>query len=472
MIQKRRASLCAAAVALVSIAYASPHAALAAAPSYAIQLLAKVGDPLPAGGTFVNDFEGGAINANGDIAFGADVSSGGEGIFIRRGGQIVELARTGGAAPGGGTYSDAFFGAVAQNDQGDVVFDFALDPFSVPIGVNAGSYRMVNASQTVSAIVIPFVTPAPGGAGTFQGVSFQPTINNRGDVAFGGVVQTSQGIHVPGEPYGGLGIGIFLADRGNRISALVAPGDAAPGGGTFDFAYQPWINDGGDMAFIGHVAGEEAAIPGFPPQSVLIDALGSLYVRDAGGAIRSVAHAGDPAPGGGVFRQVPFLSMNNRGDIAFIGDLTPAPDVYVALGVFVASRGGPITAVARPGDAMPGGGHFVSASPANSNSHINDVGDVVFTATLDSDVDADGTLDTGIFRWSRGKLDVVARTGTVIPAVGTIYQFTATSITFPPPPSVPPIAGLTSNNAGQAIFEATLTDGSVVLLLATPAGSK
>jgi len=463
---QRRAWLCAAAVALVSIAYQSPHAALAAPPSYTIQLLAKVGDPLPGGGTFVNDFEGGAISANGDIAFGADVSTGGEGIFIRRGGQIIELARTGGAAPGGGTYSIAFLGAVAQNDQGDVVFDFTLDPFSLPIGVNTGAYRRPQASQTVSAIVIPFVTPAPGG-GTFQGVSFQPTINNRGDVAFGGVVQTSDGIHAPGEPYGGLGIGIFLADRSNRISALVTPGDAAPGGGTFDFAYQPWINDGGDMAFIGHVAGEEASIPGFPPQSDLIDALGSLYVRDAGGAIRSVAHAGDPAPGGGAFRQVPFLSMNNRGDIAFTGDLTPAPDVYKQLGVFVATRG-VITTVARPGDAMPGGGHFVGASSINSNLHINDVGDVVFAATLDSDADADGTADTALFHWTRGKLDLIARSGTVIPDVGTIFQFTGTSISFPPPPSVVPIAGLASNNAGQTIFQATLTDGSIVLLLATP----
>jgi hypothetical protein len=156
---------------------------------------------------------------------------------------------------------------------------------------------------------------------------------------------------------------------------------------------------------------------------------------------------------------------------ALRGDLPPAPDVYNALGVFVDSRGA-ITAVARPVDAMPGGGHLVSASSVNSNSHINDVGDVVFAATLDSDADADGTRDTGIFHWSRGKLDVIARSGTVIPGVGTIYQFTATSITFPPPPSVNPIAGLTSNNAGQAIFQATLTDASVVLLLATPNGNQ
>jgi hypothetical protein len=467
---KRMTGLFAVAFAFGATVYLDSPSALAAASSYTFELLAKVGDPLPAGGTFVNDFEGGAISPNGDVAFGADVSTGGEGVFVLRGGTVVELARSGGAAPGGGTYSGGFLGAVAQNDQGDVVYDFILEPFTLPVGVNSGAYRRSRATGALLPIVVPFVTPVPGG-GTFQGTSFQPTINNRGDVAFGGVVQTNAGIHVPGEPYGGLGIGLFLADRRDRITALVKPGDPAPGGGTFDFAYEAWINDGGDIAFVAHVAGEEAAIPGFPPQSDLIDALTSLYVRDSGGTIRSVAHAGDPAPGGGVFRQVPFLSMNNRGDIAFIGDLTPAPDVYQALGVFVAS-GGQLVSVARPGDPMPGGGHFVSASSVNSNSHVNNVGDVVFSATLDSDTDADGTLDTAVFVWAAGRIQLIARSGSVIPGVGTIYQFTATSISFPPPPTLVPIAGLTSNDAGQVIFEATLTDGSVVLLKATPSRAK
>jgi hypothetical protein len=54
----------------------------------------------------------------------------------------------------------------------------------------------------------------------------------------------------------------------------------------------------GDVAFSGHVAGEEAVVPGFPPQADFISTLGSLYLRDgATGQITSIAHAGDPAPG-------------------------------------------------------------------------------------------------------------------------------------------------------------------------------
>ena len=53
-----------------------------------------------------------------------------------------------------------------------------------------------------------------------------------------------------GKPYIGLGIGIFRADARGRISSVVGPGDAAPGGGTFDYAVEPWINDGSDVSFI------------------------------------------------------------------------------------------------------------------------------------------------------------------------------------------------------------------------------
>src|SRR5207247_6062983 len=111
--------------------------------------------------------------------------------------------------------------------------------------------------------VIPSVTSAPGG-GTFQGTLFNPTINNRGDVVFVGIVETEDGVHVPNEAYIGLGAGIFRADAKGHIASVVSPGDAAPGGGTFDYTAEPWVNDGvvggnvhinnrGDVVFSGVV---------------------------------------------------------------------------------------------------------------------------------------------------------------------------------------------------------------------------
>src|SRR5262249_39188056 len=157
-----------------------------------------------------------------------------------------------------------------------------------------------------------------------------------------------QGIHVPGEDYIGLGEGIFKQDRSGQISSVVVPGDAAPGGGTFDWAGGPWVNDAGDVAFQAHVAGEPASVRGFPPQSVVINARNSVYVKDAAtGAITSVAHAGDPAPGGGVFQDAFGAEINNTGDIIFLSHLSP--DFAVA-GLFRYSKG-VTTSVARPGDA-------------------------------------------------------------------------------------------------------------------------
>src|SRR5581483_10983040 len=141
-------------------------------------------------------------------------------------------------------------------------------------GVNAGTFRYSQSTNTVTPVVLPFVTPAPEG-GVFQGTVFSPHLNNRGDLLFDGLVLTDKGIHVSDEPYTGLGQGIFQADKSGHITSVISPGATAPGGGKFDWAASPWNNDGGDVAFIGHVAGDPASIPGFPPQSVFTAALGN-----------------------------------------------------------------------------------------------------------------------------------------------------------------------------------------------------
>src|SRR5437867_5986777 len=154
-------------ISVVTLALA-PLGAAAATPPYSFKVVTTLGSAAPAGGTFVNDFEPGGLSSGGDMAFGADVSTGGEGVFLRHNGQIIELGRTGGAAPGGGTFEFGFLGPVGLNDQGDTVFSFLLKDFTPPFGVNAGVYRYSHTTQNVAPIVLPYVTAAPGG-GTFQG---------------------------------------------------------------------------------------------------------------------------------------------------------------------------------------------------------------------------------------------------------------------------------------------------------------
>ena len=199
--------------------------------------------------------------------------------------------------------------------------------------------------------------------------------------------------------------------------------------------------------------------------------IASLYsMKAATGEIKSIAHAGQPAPGGGLFRQAYSPVMNNRGDIVFVGDLTSPPDLNRVVGVFL-HRGGVIIPIARPGDPMPGGGHFVTGADITGveQIHVNNPGEVAFNAILDTDVNADGVPDTGLFVWSQGTLRLVARSGTVIPGVGTIAQLAMAVIVVPEPlPFSSPNSGAITNDRGQVYFGATLTDGRGVHLIATP----
>ena len=202
---------------------------------------------------------------------------------------------------------------------------FLLNPFTFPVGVNAGVYRFSNVTDTLTAIVTPGRTPAPGG-GVFVGATFGTSLNAEGVLAFGGIVPTDRGVHLGDEPYLGLGAAVYAADQNGHISVVVEPGDPAPGGGVFDWAGAAHINASRDIAFMAHLAGEECRAANFPPHNILMLCLGSIYVKDgATGELRSIADAGDPAPGGGVYRQAISPGLNDHGDIAFLGDLTSPP---------------------------------------------------------------------------------------------------------------------------------------------------
>lgn len=434
-------------------------------PSYTFALLAVLGDPAPGGGEFVFDFEPWTMNEQGEVAFAADLTTGGEGVFIARTSGLLEIMRSGDQAPGGGTFEGSVLAETTINDRGDVVFPFTLHPFSFPFGVNAGLYRFSHARQTLSAVVMPFVTPAPGGS-TFSGVSFRASTNNGRAIAFAGVIPTEDGIRIPGEEYLGLGEGTYRIEPDGQVRKVVSPGDAAPGGGTFDYAGLPSTNDRGDIAFDAHLKGEECIELSSlgRSQAIEIHCLASVYVQAAAtGEIRLIVRQGDPAPGSGTFRFASNPKINEQGDIAFFGDLTQAPGFFEARAVFMYSRGR-IAPVVRPGDVMPGGGRVVNSFLRPLNYDLNDRGEVSFHAILDTDVNGDGALDTGLFVWSRGSARLVARTGTVIPRVGAIAHVVALGFVGTPFA----LGAQAINNRGQVVVQAVLDDGRGVMLLATP----
>lgn len=435
----------------------------AAAPGYRFTHVSTLDvTPAPGGGFHTFDFEPYGLNARGDVAFVSDLTTGGEGVFTGRPGQLRQILRAGQPAPGGGTFGGfGSLGHSAINDAGDIAVAFTLAPATQPLGVNAGVYRYTRATGTLSAVVVPGVTPAPEG-GAFRGAGFHASLNNRGDIAFAGAIPTFNGIRLDGQAYTGVGMGVFRADKKGRIVSVASPGDVAPGGGRFDFVTAPWINDRGDVAFGAHVAGEECLDFGVP-QSANTFCAESVYLKDAvTGKITSLAHQGQPAPGGGAYRLAYSPRLNNRGEVAFIGDLTPPPGLVQQTGVFLYSKG-TVRPIARPGDALPGGGRMVTATNTPLGYSLNNRGEVSFAASLDTD--GDGISDAaGLYvAGSVGPMRLVARTGTVIPGLGTIAFFS-----FPTDASRVNFAGAVLNDNGQLLFQATLTDGRGVLLVASP----
>lgn len=421
------------------------------ATAYSFTEVARLGDPAPGGGHFINDFEAWGFNNHGMVSFAADLDSGGEGAFLGQKGEIKAILRTGDAAPGGGTVGFGILGHQALNEQGDLVAAWLREPFELPFGKNAAVYRYSHQTGTSSALMLPGM-PAPGGA-TFQGAFFHAAVDNQGEAVFPGLISPTSGING-----NSLGLGIFQANQFGTLSRVALPGDTVPEG-VLDSTLNPWINDAGDVAFSGHVAGEEC-IPVWDSLGAGDIACGeSIYLkRAATGKIVSIAHQGAPIPpsaGGGTYHYAWGPVLNNRGEVVFIGDLSAPLDICQVNGVFLWKKG-KVIKVARPGDPMPGGGHMVTATCSVLDYFFNDKGDVSFDITLDTQTN--GVPDTGLYISSRGSVRLVARTGTVIPGVGTIA-------TVKPPFGY---GGAMMNERGQVLFQAGLTDGAQVLLIASP----
>jgi hypothetical protein len=404
--------------------------------------IARLGEAAPNDGAYEFDFEPYGLDDRGTALYAADVSTGGEGIFLAgRIASAIEIVRSGNPAPGGGILGFGVQPSPSLSEPGNVAMSFFLAPFLRPAGRNSGVYRW--SKSGTQAVVVPGVTSAPTG-GTFVGSSELAAINNAGAVAFSGMISTPQGIS------GTLGIGVFVASPAGSISTVAAPGTPAPGGGTFDFATEPAMNNAGDIVFTGHVAGTPCLAT--IPQTRLIGCVRDLFVkRAATGTVERIAGVGRAAPGGGVFRDIRYPVMNERGDILFRAALLT--DAGLETGYFL-SRDGEILTIARVGDPMPGGGSFVGVSFQPGNWDLNERGDVAFSAqldTFDNVLGEFGLADQGLYTWRNGVVTLVIRSGGGVPG-GEV-------VALEPPEFLgnsAPFSGAQINNSGQVLFQAAV----------------
>ncbi|HYB70214.1 MAG TPA: choice-of-anchor tandem repeat NxxGxxAF-containing protein [Candidatus Bathyarchaeia archaeon] len=329
---------------LLAVLVASSASVAPAAETYMVRPVARTGDAAPGGGTFDRFGQEtlpivAPVNAAGDVAFFATLSHGraDEGLFLRRGGRLLVVAREGDAVPGAGRL--AGFGkhpTPALNDPGTVVFAAEVTGGRAVEGIFAWAAGRIRPIAVTGS-------RAPDMGSSVLAALDAPSVNARGDVVFLATVRR-----------GRESSDAILVSAGGALRKVVAQGDPAPAGGVFAAFGPPAVNARGDVAFGAVVEGK--AVPGgiFVARGDQIGQRQQMHQRQQiHQQIEMMVGAGEETPIGGIFAKFSErISFNDAGVIAFHGMLKAAP---VAAAIF-AVDGGRVVPVARLGDPAPGGG--------------------------------------------------------------------------------------------------------------------
>jgi hypothetical protein len=186
--------------------------------------------------------------------------------------------------------------------------------------------------------------------------------NNRGETAFYATIRRSQSEE-----------GIFLARADGKIARIAVAGDPVPDQAGqliagFGERPAPVMNDEGSVAFIATLAGGRGAAGVFLASE---------------GKLRTIASSGMKAPvilgGIGVFADFEAVSLNNRGDVAFLAWVRHGRETIEV--VYVARKVGAVHQLmkaAASGEPAPGGGFFTGfGAPV-----VNNRGAIAFPAVV------------------------------------------------------------------------------------------
>jgi hypothetical protein len=359
-----------AAVALCALALSSVARGDASQLPFKFKSVVRAGDPAPVPPQLGSVFEF-AFNDQGQVALVAD-----GGLILKSGSQTTVVAGIGDSAPGGGFFFSATSPALGPQGQlvfrGNVAFPGVSGLYSFSNGVitllipdgtkatNGQKVRVGGASfasngdmlvqdfggtlflfsnATLTRLVGPG-DPVPGG-GTFT-VFSGSAMNQSHQVAF--LAFRSTGGH-----------GIFLLS-GGTITKIIAAGDIMPDGVPFGFANPPAINDLGQVVF------------GGVSNSIADTGIFSF----SNGQLSLLIPEFTPLPDGSLFETAFTTSLNNAGQVAFVGFSSNFDN-----GVLLFSNG-QISELEIPGQAAPDGGTFGNGTEVGAT--INQSGQVLLLA--------------------------------------------------------------------------------------------
>lgn len=317
-----------------------------------------------------SDFGAPAINEAGQEAFlgvlarttgGTDDN---QGIFRGDGVTLVQVAREGQAAPDNDGAFATFDDFPTLNNAGQVAFYATLRGTAFE---NVGSTGIFRGDGTALVQIARQSQDAPDDGGKFDGFG-RPTVNDAGQVAFGGVLTNNSE-------------GIFRGDDATLVQ-VARTGQAAPGGGNFTTFLAPALNDVGQVAFTGGVTTDGT------------NDLGGVF-RGDGATLVQIAREGQSAPdGNGTFATgLGVPTVNDAGQVVFHGRFTGTSGGDTDDSSILRGDGLTLEQVVREGQASPdGNGVFAGfIDPA-----LNDAGQVAFFAIL-TGTDGGRSDDNGIF---------------------------------------------------------------------------
>src|SRR6266571_87041 len=239
-----------------------------------VQPLFLSGQPAPAGLTFAS-FGRAATNAAGTVCFLAGWDSYGhrpEGLFLRRGEQVLPIARAGDPIPDGSGARFSF-----PPDDPDAFTSFSLNnrdevAFIVRQGLFLSSGGAVRPLARIGAAV-------PGVLDELWDEIDAVSLNSDGAVAFAGAVRSVQD--------GERQEGVFLA-RGDAVKIVLFDGDRVPDlDGELTAFLSVSLNEAGEIATVAQ-EGDEGL---------------SCILLTTSASTRAVAVEGRPAPGGGIWTE-------------------------------------------------------------------------------------------------------------------------------------------------------------------------
>jgi hypothetical protein len=360
---------------------------------HALRLVVASGQAAPGGGSF-NRFDVSSqpivapVNSRGQVAFYASVAraKASEGIFLATASRITKAAAVGDAVPGGGVLSEfARHPLPALNDVGKIAFGASV------AGARATEGIFLFADDRLKAIALSGAD-APGVQnGTF--VEFDaPVLNNRDEIAFVGTVRRGRET-----------LQVLYLYSGGVLRKLVAGGDPAPRGGSFDRFGLPVINNKGVVAF-----------PAILEHGAVLGGIFLAGTRD----LHLQVGAGEIGPGGMMLvRFSERVAIDDEDNVAFVAHLGSGTSSEAVL---VANASG-LTQLAIVGESAPGGGRFSAFGPW---PNFGPSASVAFVAAID---DGPGTL--GIYVGTPGAIRRVAMVGDRLDNGGAIPAFALNSVT-------------------------------------------